>query len=317
MSVLVVGADIGGTSTRAAVATADGSVLALAVGGPGSPVGVGLESSAAEIRSVVDAALDGIEGVVVAYVLGLAGGSTARDDAVFAAAIRPGRSTVPPTLVSDPAVAFCSATPAPEGYVLVGGTGAVAARVADGEVTAWSDGLGWLLGDLGSGFWLGREAVRRTLLALQRGDELTPLQRAVVELAGSQDYVRIVSDCYADRPTAIGRYAPLVSEHVSDSPDAAAIAAEAADALTATLSGLEPEPDLPVVLAGSLLSRPTPIAQLVRARLGERRNPVLTATEGTVGACWLALGALGIDDPSVHARLNATAAGLVPRRAAV
>jgi len=304
VSVLVVGADIGGTSTRAAVATTDGQVLAIASGGPGSPVGVGLERSAAQIRAVVDRALAGTEGAVRAYVLGLAGGSQARDDAAFAQTIRPDRLEVSGQLVSDLVVAFASATPAEAGYVLIGGTGAVAGRVEGAEITAWADGLGWLLGDAGSGFWLGREAVRQTLLALQRGAELTPLNRDVVSLAGTDDYSRLVGLCYAERPTALGRYAPLVSARAGDSPDAAAIVAEAAQAMTATLLGLDPSPGMPIVLAGSLLTSASPVAGLVRRELAERPNPVLTATHGALGACWLALRSLGIDDVEIHARLN-------------
>ena len=311
MSVLVVGADIGGTSTRAAVATMNGRVLAVAGGGPGSPVGVGLERSAAQIRAVVDGVLAGIDGTVGAYVLGLAGGSQARHDATFARTIRPDRPGVAGRLVSDLVVAFSSATPSESGYVLIGGTGAVAGRVEGDEITAWADGLGWLLGDHGSGFWLGREAVRRTLLALQRGAPLTPLNRAVVALAGTDDYTRLVSLSYADRPTALGRYAPLVSAHAEDSPDAAEIIGEAATAMTATLLGLDPSPGLPIVLAGSLLTGPTPVARLVRRELADRPSPVLTATQGALGACWLALRSLGIDDVGVHARLNQSVATAV------
>jgi N-acetylglucosamine kinase-like BadF-type ATPase len=304
VNILVVGADIGGTATRAAVATTDGQVLAVASGGPGNPVGVGLERSAAQIRAVVDRALAGTEGRVGAYVLGLAGGSQARDDAAFAETIRPDRLDVSGRLVSDLVVAFASATPAESGYVLIGGTGAVAGQVEGAEITAWADGLGWLLGDAGSGFWLGREAVRQTLLALQRGAELTPLNRDVVALAGTDDYSRMVGLCYAERPTALGRYAPLVSAHADDSPDAAAIVAAAAQAMTTTLLGLDPAPGLPIVLAGSLLTGATPVARLVRRELADRPNPVLTATQGALGACWLALRSLGIDDTAVHTRLN-------------
>ncbi len=304
---LVVGADIGGTSTRAAVATIDGQVLAIASGGPGNPVGVGLDRSAAQIRAVVDRSLAGVAGTVGAYVLGVAGGSQVRDDSTFAHAIRPDDVDVPGHLVSDLAVAFSSATPDHRGYVLIGGTGAVAGRIEGEEVTAWADGLGWLLGDIGSGFWLGREAVRATLLALQRGAGLTPLNRDVVSMAGTDDFSRLVTACYAERPTALGRYAPLVSAHADDSPDAAAIIAEAAAAMSMALLGLDPAPGLPVVLAGSLLTGTTPIAKQVRQRLANRVDPVLTATQGALGACWLALRLLGVDDVGVHARLNHSA----------
>jgi N-acetylglucosamine kinase-like BadF-type ATPase len=278
-------------------------VVAVASGGPGNPVGVGLARSAAEIRAVVDRALQAVEGDVAAWVLGLAGGSQAKQDSAFAATIRSDRVGVPPRLVSDLVVAFSSASPSEAGYVLIGGTGAVAGRVEGEQITAWADGLGWLLGDVGSGFWLGREAVSRTLRALQAHAALTPLNRAVVELAGTDDYTRLVSACYADRPTALGRYAPLVSAHVDDSPDAADIVDQAADALATTLVGLDPAPDLPIVLAGSLLSGPTPVAGRVRARLARLSNPLLPATQPMLGACWLALRSLGVTDPLIHARL--------------
>ena len=309
MSSFVVGADVGGTSTRVVVADVAGHVRAGAEGGPGSPVGVGLSGAAREIRSVVERALvdaGAVDGRDIAgYVLGLAGGSEAKGNVEFAEAITPTGAGVSPHLVSDPAVAFCSASPDWAGYVLIGGTGAVAARVAGEDVTAWSDGMGWLLGDVGSGFWLGREAVRRTALALQSGVELTPLNQSVVQLAGAEDYAGLVARCYRERPTALGRYAPLVSAHAADSPDAAELIDSAADALAATLLALDPEPRLPIVLAGSLLVRPTPIAAAVRVRLAGRPSPPLTATQGALGACWLALRGLGVTDPAVHARLTA------------
>src|SRR4051794_889639 len=62
-----------------------------------------------------------------------------------------------------PGIAFASATPAPSGTVLIAGTGTVATRITDGVITATAGGLGWLLGDEGSGFWLGRAAVRATV----------------------------------------------------------------------------------------------------------------------------------------------------------
>ena len=56
----------------------------------------------------------------------------------------------------------------------------------------------------------------------------------MVGLAGTDDFSRLVGLCYAERPTALGRYAPLVGAHAGDSTDAAAIVAEAAQAMTTT-----------------------------------------------------------------------------------
>ncbi|GAA3757438.1 hypothetical protein GCM10023082_60430 [Streptomyces tremellae] len=66
--------------------------------------------------------------------------------------IRPERSDVH----SDVEIAFAGAPAAPaHGLVLIAGTGAVAARIADRAVAATSDGNGCLLGDACSGFWIG------------------------------------------------------------------------------------------------------------------------------------------------------------------
>ena len=211
---------------------------------------------------------------------------------------------VRPRLVSDLAVAFSSATPAPEGYVLVAGTGAVAGRIVAGELRERRDGWGWLLGDEGSGFWLGREAVRATLTQLQTGVEpLGPLAEAVIGLTGTRDPVAIVQLCYANPPVWLSTFAELVTRHAED-PVAAAIATRAAEHLVDTLLDLDLDPVLPVVLAGSVATRPGPVREALRARLDERlRNPVLTAESGLVGALWLAAERLDRPEETVHTRL--------------
>ena len=174
MGEFVVGADVGGTATRVGVADLATGVLALARGGPGNPNSVGLAASAAEIRAVTARALAGSSGEVVAVVVGLAGGTRVAADPQFLAAAVPPEVAVTPVLVSDLAVGFSSATPAERGCMLIAGTGAVAGRLVGEEVEGRRDGWGWLLGDRGSGFWLGRAAVRATLDAFDEGRPLGP-----------------------------------------------------------------------------------------------------------------------------------------------
>ena len=158
-------------------------------------------------------------------------------------------------------MAFSSATPSPEGYVLVAGTGAVAGRIVDGELRERRDGWGWLLGDEGSGFWLGREAVRATLTTLQKPTAPAgPLTEAVIGLAGTRDPVAIVQLCYANPPVWLSTFAELVTRHAED-PVAAAIASRAAQHLLDTLLDLDLDPVLPVVLAGSVATRPGPVGE--------------------------------------------------------
>ncbi len=303
---LLLGADVGGTATRVALATVGGEVLAVAAGPAGNPNSVGLAESARRIRTAAGQCLaqvgPGSAERVVAAVIGLAGG--ARADTAYLESTRPAGLSVHPRLVSDLAVAFSSATPAPRGYVLVAGTGAVAGRIEAGELRERRDGWGWLLGDEGSGYWLGREAVRATLTGLQSGGRpLGSLAGAVVERMQTDDPVAIVQRCYAEPPVWLSTFAELVARHAED-PTAISIAERAAGHLAHLVVDLAPAADEPVVLAGSVATRPGPVSQALTARLDVALdNPRLTAESGLVGALWLAAGAAGDPDDGVHGRL--------------
>lgn len=301
MTDLVVGADVGGTSSRVAVAALDGRVLAWGTGGPGNPHSVGVEGSAREIRAVMDRVLGAIDGQVVRVVIGLAGGSRAAAYPGFLRAAVPARVDAPAALVSDLSVAFASATSADRGLVLVAGTGSVAGDIVDGQLVAQRDGWGWLLGDQGSGFWIGRAAVRATLESLQLERPLGPLERAVLESSAAGDYLGLVRASYAAAPTWLASFAPLVSRHAAADPVAAQIAGQAAGLLHDLLDSLGPRPGLPIVLSGSVLTTPGPVSDALRRRLAQRQDQaVLTSTSSVVGALWIALHDLGRDRPSAH-----------------
>lgn len=312
MRELVLGADVGGTSTRVAVADLDGEVLAVAHGGPGNPHLVGLDGSAAEIRATAVRALAGLDGPVVDAVVGLAGGSRAAGEPGFLTAALPADLHVRAALVSDLAVGFSSATDAAGGCMVIAGTGAVAARLVGDELRERRDGWGWLLGDRGSGFWLGRAAVRATLDALDDGRPLDALARAVLAEAGVEDYPGLLGACYAQPPTWLARFAPLVSRCAAEDPVAAALAQRAADLLVATLVSLDPRPGEPVVLGGSVLATPGPVRDRFAAGVPAGLT-LLIAESGLVGATWIALRRLGHDSPARHRRLSATLAA-APRR---
>jgi glucosamine kinase len=305
---LIVGADVGGTSTRVAVADLTGHILGSASGGPANPVSVGRARSAAVIRAVTAEALEGVPGDVVVVFLGLAGGLQSADDAAYLDATQPERVPVRPQVVSDLSVAFSSATPLDEGYVVIAGTGAVAGHLVGGRLLERRDGWGWLLGDQGSGFWLGREAVRRTLRALERSDQLCDFHHRVLEEAGAADREQLIELAYAHEPHWLARFAPLVSTFADQGGDPAAIASQAANQLAEAMLSLRPEPTLPIVLAGSVLTTPGAISASVRASLSAGLpNPLLQASRGVVGALWLAARSTGRVEADLHRRLTASA----------
>ncbi len=75
---------------------------------------------------------------------------------------------------------LASVTASTNGYCVVCGTGAGAVRLRDGEIDRVIDASGWLLGDAGSGYWLGHQAARAATEDLEGRGEATALTRALL-----------------------------------------------------------------------------------------------------------------------------------------
>ncbi|MFD0970769.1 N-acetylglucosamine kinase [Plantactinospora endophytica] len=315
---LVLGADCGGTATRVVLATVDGRIVGRGRACAGNPVAADPAETAAALGEAVRAALHGHDPArVVGAVVGLAGVSRLAEPAVAAGYeaqwSRLGL-TCPMSPVGDAVVAFAAGTAAPRGTVLIAGTGAVAAEVHDDTVGRVADGLGWLLGDEGSGFWLGLAAARSTARALYRGPPTSPLTRAVAAEIGASDPDAFVTRIYRRSRERLARLAPLVGAAARDGdPEAVAILDAAAERLAGTLLSLHPVPG-PVVLAGGILAGVPEIRDAVQQRLTARLGrPGVPAGDPAAGAAWVAARRfLGYADPALHARLLAEAPGGLP-----
>jgi N-acetylglucosamine kinase-like BadF-type ATPase len=315
--ILALGGDLGGTSTRILVVGADGREHGRSVTGGGNPT-TDPAGAAAALGDALRTALAEVDPTrVKTSVLGVAGGSALRTPAVathFGSVWAAAGLTCDPGYVPDLEVAFASGTPEADGAVLVAGTGAAAGSLVDRRLTRTADGHGWLLGDDGSGFWLGREAVRATLRTLDAGTPAGPLAASVLrELDavrpgrnGPRD--RVIQVVNSRPGVQLSALAPLVTAaHRVGDPQAQSIVERAAAALVATLELIrDPALSTPIVLAGSLAGDASPVAAELRALLAARfAGAVLPARNGVGGAAWLALAAL---DPALattesHARL--------------
>ncbi|WP_367133026.1 N-acetylglucosamine kinase [Saccharothrix sp. HUAS TT1] len=311
----VVGLDAGGTSTRALVLDLDGTRLGTGVAGGANPNSHPPELAAGHVRQALTAALDGLDAAKVeAGVLGMAGSSKLTDPAVaalFEQAWRGAGLRCPMRVVTDCEAAFASGSAAPDGTVLVAGTGSIAARIADHGLVSTVGGYGWLLGDEGSAFWLGREAVRATLVALEREaverGSLDDLSIAVLARAGVPDgpprdrWRRLITAANDAPPIALATYAPLVTSHHT-APSADRVITSAVRVLADLAESARPAgDDTPVVLMGSLVHA-HPLGARLRRELAARTTaPVTVATEGAAGAAWLAAVTLhGPTTPRPH-----------------
>ncbi|SFE15280.1 BadF-type ATPase [Actinopolyspora alba] len=323
---LLLGLDVGGTSSRALLTDTSGRTLGTGHAGGGNPNTHPPERAVEQVARAARTALsDTVPERVSAAVLGMAGISKLTDPVVsgmFEQAWRTLGLSCAVRTVSDSEVAFAAGTAEPDGTVLIAGTGSITARIERHRLERTLGGYGWLLGDEGSAFWLGREAVSTTLRALDHGEERhDPLVASVLgELlpgtatAADPDPVlvrRLVALLGNGPPTRLAELAPLVTASASEGGGKAAeILAKGARLLATDALSVRKEPDeSPIVLAGSLLSGEGTLDEAVRRELRARSAaPLANAGSGAAGATWLAAEPLVDDEHArwLHGRLLGT-----------
>ena len=304
---LVLGLDVGGTSSRALISDLTGRALGTGEAAGGNPNSHPAPDAVAQMAAAAREALGGHDPAAVrGCVLGMAGVSRMADPAFGEffrsewARLGLGCETTP---VSDGVVAFAAGTPEPRGTVLIAGTGAVAERVEDHRTAATIGGWGWLLGDEGSAYWLGREAVRATLRALERGAPVEGLVAAVCgDLGVVPERKAVIVAANASEPIHLAELAPLVTGAEDDAAED--IVHRAAVLLADTAATARPDQHSPVVLAGGLLHPDNRIGQALRAELEARSWPEpRTAGPGAAAAAWLAALPLAQDPITLHKTL--------------
>lgn len=332
--------DAGGTSTRAVLVRPSGQCLSYGTSGGGNPVSRGFDGA---ISSLVEAALGALDGSAQPFhsvVMGMAGASLELPIDLFHQHFAPLGLSHEIVIESDLLAAFYSGTHHDNGYALIAGTGAVAARVSEGQLASVTDGTGWLLGDNGSGFWLGREVVRAVAAALDGRGAPTALTHLVLaDLEISEDsgqrtqgrlnaQQQLIVKTYAQKPIELSRFAPLVFA-VKDDAVAELIIDRCAAALAQTLTAvIDPKSPGPLVFGGSVLTKGATVAAAVLAQLarqeetdgfpafgtqsvfGVQPTPILVQ-DGMVGAAVLALKRHNVTvDQTVFDRITSSLAQL-------
>ena len=293
MSVLI-GVDAGGTKT--AVVVVDGErELARSVGAPGAVrAGRALVAAsritAAVRRALTDAGL--LNGDVL--VVGAAGVGRDPERSELREILRGERLAERVIITGDLDIALEAAFGEGPGIVLVSGTGSVAVgRTPDG-VLHRAGGLGWQMGDEGSGYAIGRAA----LVAVGRArDGRGPATALTQEIgtAARMDFDALIRWSTSAEPGEVAALAPMVLE-VAAKNDAVArtivesAAEELASLVKAVLEKFPGKASVPVALAGGNLQPDRALRPLLLARLGKvgRAAPVQAPLDPTLGALSLA-----------------------------
>jgi len=266
----VLGIDGGATKTLAAVLDLETRTLYLAQGGPSNEDSVGAEAA---VRALLQTADDALHRAAIsadelgAAVLAVAGTDT---DAV-AEHVRSARAAAW-IVVNDVVGAWATATGAAPGLAVIAGTGSNVFGVgSDGR--AWrAGGWGHLLGDEGSGYWLGIQSIKAALRDREASGPETALSDAAPAFFEAASVEAVASLVYS-KPLSKSEIAGFAIEtaRLAENGDAVACALyergarELGEQIAAVIRQAGLQGAFPVGLIGSVFKAgPVFVAPLVR-----------------------------------------------------
>jgi glucosamine kinase len=296
----VLGVDAGGTKTVCLLADERGTIVSQARGGGANLQAHGELEVEKVLHRVMDTALGERDIRPDAICLGIAGVDRPQDLEAVRGIMRRIGSKARILVVNDALIALVAGAGDRAGVVIIAGTGSIAyGRDTEGRA-ARAGGWGYLLGDEGSGFWIGRRALSAIVRAADgRGPatDLTDRVMARLKLARPSDLIR--ETYYRDlKRGAIAGLADLVEEsRAAGDAVASDILAQAARELTVAAAsvvnrlGMRGEV-FPTILAGGIFKAvPWLAAEVMRLLLevAPRSQAGLLDVEPAVGAVRLAM----------------------------
>ncbi|MGY6548640.1 MAG: BadF/BadG/BcrA/BcrD ATPase family protein [Roseinatronobacter sp.] len=287
---ILIGLDGGGSGCRAQAELPDGRRTALVTGGAsnvfsdpdGAVIRIAdvLQRVVRQARAMLPDESAQDPGPAAITVLGLAGASESGAAARLGAAL-PGYDL---TICGDIDVSLAGAFADADGIVMAVGTGSVLASQRDGRMQRLG-GYGFMLGDQGSGAWIGRAALQA---ALQMRDGLVPdapLPREI--LTRFPDLPALLDFAATARPSDYAAFAPRVLHHDRAAcPVAGRILDEGCAYLKRAITHLQGgDATLPVAALGGL--GPALLSRII-AQGGIALHSVAPKGTALDGALWLA-----------------------------
>lgn len=217
MSAFAAGVDGGGTKTTVVCCFEDGRSESRTFG-PFNLNGIGEDSFRKlllEIRNYLES---------LGECRALCFGASGVDNSLMSVLVNEvfSESEVTIKLLSDYEIAHSGALDAKEGIIVVSGTGSVCFGKNGRGESARSGGWGHIIGDRGSGYGLGHDALVAVTDFLDGKGEKTALSDMISKEVGLFDQSTIISYVYQHDKSAVAALAPIVEKACSKGDDTAA-----------------------------------------------------------------------------------------------
>ena len=161
-----------------------------------------------------------------------------------------------------------------DGIFLYAGTGSIAIYMTETGKVVRAGGWGYLLGDEGAGYWIGREAIRRTLTAIDTKSAITKgsLEAEVLDFTKCKDWNGIKEFVYSKDRSAIAALAKpviaLANKGDLSAQDILAIAADYLIDLVLQIDTVIGKSELPVIFAGGIAEAGESMIELINISIG-------------------------------------------------
>lgn len=201
------GIDGGGTKTAFALADTNGNVLKETTLGATNPNDVGFDQTYTTLKKGIETVCCGYPYHFISAFAGLAGCSSAENmpkirDYLSQFGFAKANNH------NDAWNAVSAALGNEDGIVVIMGTGSIA-YAKSGTYLRRIGGYGYLFGDAGSGFAIGKDVILAALQEEDQSGEKTLLHGYVKEMCGSDTVLGSIDHFYKEGKREIARYAPL------------------------------------------------------------------------------------------------------------
>lgn len=186
----VLGVDVGGTKTHAAVADEAGMILGEGFGGQGNHQTCGIETASASIKKAMTDAISkaGLKKADIAYAaLGVSGADGPEDFEILIPAVEKIMGEIPFKLVHDSWIGLRAGTEDYVGVVSICGTGAGhSGRNCDGQELTLRN-LDYLTGNMGGGYEVMEKALHYAFRSEEGTYDKSSLEILIPEIMGVKD----------------------------------------------------------------------------------------------------------------------------------
>lgn len=296
MDIFVFGADGGGTKTLGVLSTQDGNIVARRTVGASNPNVVGFEVAAKNLFELIQgccAEANCSPRELQSIVLGLAGAGTEQNRIQLRKQIVAlAHCELPITIETDARIGLEGAFEGAPGILIIAGTGSVVIGKSVSGESIIVGGWGRALGDEGSGFYFGLEALKSLRLYYDGRGGSTLLAEMIDKEFGLNSRERIIAAVYQEK-FEFSKIAPLVLR-AAERNDGVALqilnagAIELSGQALALVGRLKHSGKIGVAFTGGLVERENVYTKILKQKITERipsadiRIPSRSPAEGAL-----------------------------------